>query len=459
MLLFLVMGYLTGGPLFYAAATLSILLLAGDYARLWSMRDAASKISVKRSFSSRRLQPEMSTILTSQLTHHGAQRLRLCISQPLGDLSSPDAGEHRLTMTGGSVATIRANITASKLGVFTMGPLVATIESWLFKDSIELKDPDKHILAVEPGTSVVRPSTVLRSSSTYSDIFENVTERSGGSDFSGVRRYIGGDSIRNIDWAMSSRAGYLIVRQYEEGHTTPVCFLVDVDASMGVGEKTELESAAGLIAMLTDRLRMDNESVGLACFSRTGINYYLHMGMGRDHVAALKKTLVSLAPVASMVVSPAEPLSVQELRNVGKIFNNGGVLDSIIEETLKNHIANVKSDGFSQAVLKVSRSTPAACHIVVITNLSMGLTSLLNGVRMAGYYGHSVSVVLTPHIWYEEKEFIDAGRYFEEYMALKDTIRKLRGCSVKVIDLAAIEKPEDIIYASRIESRLTGIRG
>lgn len=44
-------------------------------------------------------------------------------------------------------------------------------------------------------------------------------------------------------------------------------------------------------------------------------------------------------------------------------------------------------------------------------------------------------------------------------MALKNTIQKLRGSSVKVIDLSSAEKPEDIIYASRIKSRQTGIRG
>lgn len=459
MLLFLISGYLTGGILFYAAAALTLALLAVDYARLYSMRAVLRKVSVIRSLSRRRLRPGMSTTLTSRLKNNGSWTIRMSISQAPGNLVSADAGERRLVLARGQVATLEASFTASRLGVFTIGPLLATIESQLFGEIVRLGDPGKVTVTVELGTSIVRPSTALRSNSKYSDIFENISEKPGGSDFSSVRRYVGGDSVRNIDWVMSSRAGYLIVRQYEEGHTTPVYFLIDVDASMGIGEKTELESASGLAALLTDQLRIDNESVGLACFSRTDVTSYLHMGMGRDHMAIIKKILASLTPVASTAMIPAQSVSILDLGQVGQYFNGDGALDTIIGETLKNYMANVKRDGFSQAVLKVSQSTPTACHMVVITNLSMGVTSLMNGIRIAGYYGHSVSVVLTPHIWHEDKELIDAGRYYEEYMALTNTIRKLRGSSVKVIDLSSLEKPEDIIYSSRIKRRLTGIRG
>ncbi len=459
MLLLLVFGYATGGVVFYSAAAVLLVLLAADYARMWSMRLAVRKISVLRSLTGQSLQPGMSTTLTSRLKYHGALPVHLSISQPHGFSSSPDTGTPRLNLARGSVATVQASITLSKLGVFPIGPLRVIIESWLFGDMIAIPDRDMLSVTVKMGTSIVRPSTALRSNSNYSDIFENVSKRTGGSDFSGVRRYVAGDNVKNIDWAMSGRSGALVVRQYEEDHTSPVCFIIDVDKSMGTGEKTELDSAVGLVGMLTDRLRIDNEIVGLVCFSRKEIISYLPMGMSRDHVANMKNMLSTIKPVASSNVSVAQSLSAQELRYVGRVFDDDGVLSTVLGETFKGYMANVKQDGFSRAVLKVSQSTTMACHIVVITNLSMGLTSLLNGLRMASYYGHTVSVVLTPHVWHQEKELIDIGHYYEEYTALKDTIQKLKGISIKVIDLSSTEKPEDIIYASRIKSRLTGIRG
>jgi hypothetical protein len=315
------------------------------------------------------------------------------------------------------------------------------------------------------GTSAARQNTVLRSDARFSFIFGNPGGQSGGSDFSSVRHYVAGDSTKNIDWAMSGKAGSLIVRQYEEEHKLPVCFLIDVDASMGVGVRTELESAVGLAVPVIDRLLMDSERVGLACFSRDDIVSYEYMGMGRDHAANLKAILTTVKPVASsgadqpLAFSTLPSISAQELRHVGREFDDTGLLNTVIGETLKGYMANIRQDGFSRAILKVSQSTTVACHIVIMTNLSMGMTSLMNGIRMANYYGHKVSVVFTPHIWHEDKELIDVGRYYEEYMSVKDTIMKLRGSSVKVIDLSSIENPEDIIYTSRIKSRHTGIRG
>lgn len=457
--MFLMLGYVTGGPVFFIAFALSLALLIGDYIRLRLMGASVRKIWVLRSLSRNKLNQGMATTLTSRLKYHGAGRLSLWVSQSLDPSIIPDTGNSRLTFEPGSIVTLRSNLTVSARGVFTIRPLNALIESWLFKDTIPLVNPETLSIVVGLETTSTRPSTALRGKSQYSDIFENISERLGGSDFSGVRCYIAGDNVKNIDWAISSRAGSLIIRQYEEVHTTPVYFLIDVDSSMGVGEKSELESAVGLVALLTDRLRIDNESIGLACFSRTDITSYLRIGMGRDHVAIIKNILSTVEPVGSSNTGPDRSVSVQELRQVGRVFGKDLVLDAIISETLKGYMANVRHDGFSQSVLKVAQSTSMPCHLVVITNLSMGMTSMLNGIRLASYYGHSVSVVLTPHIWHEDKELIDIGRYYEEYTVLKDTIRKLRGNSVKVIDLSAMERAEDIIYSSRIKNRLTGIRG
>lgn len=457
--MFLVLGYVTGGTVFFIVFALSVAILLGDFIRLRLIRASVRKIWVLRSLSRNKLNQGMVTTLTSRLKYHGARRLSLSVSQPLDPSINIDTDNIRLTFEPGSVVTLKSHLLASARGVYTIRPLNASIESWLFKDTVPLVNPETLSIIVGLDLASARPSTALRGKSQYSDIFENLSERSGGSDFSGVRCYTGGDNVKNIDWAISGRTGSLVVRQYEEVRTTPVYFLMDVDSSMGIGEKSELESAVGLVALLTDRLRIDNESVGLACFSRTDITSYLRVGMGRDHMAMMKDILSTVKPVDSSNTGPERSVSVQELRLVGRVFGEDSALDAIISETLKGYMANVKHDGFSQSVLKVAQSTHTPCHIVVITNLSMGMTSLLNGVRLASYYGHSVAVVLTPHIWHEDKELIDIGRYYEEYMALKDSIRKLQGNSVKVIDLSAMEQAEDLIYSSRIKNRLTGIRG
>ncbi len=130
-----------------------------------------------------------------------------------------------------------------------------------------------------------------------------------------------------------------------------------------------------------------------------------------------------------------------------------------MEETLNERLLNVKMDGFVRAITKASQSTGSPCQVVVITNLSMGIDSLLNGIRIAGYYGHSVSVVLTPHIWYQDNELIDMEKFYEQYLEIKDHISRIRGMGrVKVVDLYSGERAEAIIYKNVSYGPATGMR-
>ncbi|HEY3422989.1 MAG TPA: DUF58 domain-containing protein [Methanocellaceae archaeon] len=451
MLMLLFMGYISNGLVFYGAVLLLAILLAADGVLMWAMRADVRKVSVSRSLSRHDVAPGLSSRLTARLTYHGHRTLKILVTQPMYRSIASGFTAKPLTMAEGCTDEIVMDLTPSKYGEFTIRPLRASFESWLFRDSQPLGD-DRLSFHVALGRSPIRRDHMSR----FSAIIDNITLRLGGTDFSKMRPYTAGDNAKNIDWALSGKAGTLIVREYEDERTVPVFFLLDVDASMGVGDRTELDSAVGMTGMLMDMLFMGNERVGLACFTRVEIIHYLRIGMGWDHMASLKNVLSSVKPVESSGADPARTTPVQELRQVGRAFS---VLDTVIDETLKGYMANITKDGFSQAILQVSQSTSTACNIVVMTNLSMGVTSLLNGIRMANYYGHSVSVVLTPHIWHEGKDLADPGRYYERYAELKDAMLRLRGYSVKVIDLSSAEKPEDIIQDSRGRSRVTGIRG
>jgi len=67
----------------------------------------------------------------------------------------------------------------------------------------------------------------------------------------------------------------------------------------------------------------------------------------------------------------------------------------VIEETFKGYIANVREDGFVRAVLAAVGDSKSPCEVLVVTGLSMGLPALMNGLRLAQYYGHSPTVVMS----------------------------------------------------------------
>ena len=209
-----------------------LMFLAIDGYRLWSMRADVRKISVTRSLSRHEVAPGLSARLTSKLTYHGHRALQMLVSQPMYRSITTNFTEQSLSMMHGSTAEVAMDLTPSKYGEFAIRPLRASVESWLFKETLPLGDglTSFHVVL---GRSPVRSSNMPK----FSAIIDNATRHLGGSDFSKMRPYIAGDNAKNIDWALSGKAGTLIVREYEDDLTIPVFFLLDVDASMGAGER------------------------------------------------------------------------------------------------------------------------------------------------------------------------------------------------------------------------------
>ena len=90
-----------------------------------------------------------------------------------------------------------------------------------------------------------------------------------GIDFEDVREYQHGDDVRTIDWNVTARSGKPYVKQFMEERELTLYFLIDISASgsYGSGEKTKLEIAAQIFAMLAFASSHNNDSVGLILFS------------------------------------------------------------------------------------------------------------------------------------------------------------------------------------------------
>jgi uncharacterized protein (DUF58 family) len=283
-----------------------------------------------------------------------------------------------------------------------------------------------------------------------------------GSDFSYVRDFTPGDSTRNIDWARSSRSPTLVVRDFEDEHTLPLFILIDVDPSMNRGTtKTELESAVELANLLASRVLLDNERVGLAFFSRSDITSYQSPAGGKDQMSYIRTALSSLKTVEGDNSSRSGFPTLQETEAVRRMFGRTAaepVIAPVLEETIRQFSANVREDGFVKAMARASQSTGTPCSIVVITNLSMGVASLLSGSRIATYYGHNVAVALTPRIWYDSAESDDPEKCFDRYRQAKEMISRLRGRKIAVVELSACEKPETLLYQGRVRGSTGTIR-
>jgi len=455
-LLFLALGVLTGGALFYASLAAVVALLAADtyrYVRL--TYDIKRQLRVTRRLSKSEILLGSSLTVSYDLEYSGSQRMSLPCCQPGGPrltVKEPSA----IVGLGPVRQTIEFEVSPSGRGKHTIEGLSIEVETAFFRGKVTLGGSDT--ISAYPYIDV-RPGRTAGHGPAVGD--EAIREGSG-TDFSHLREYVPGDSVRNVDWARSSTYGSLVVKNFEDVRSKPAFLLIDVDASMETGQaKTELESAVELATLLSGRVLLENERIGVACFSGSDVTAYVPMAGGKHQMARIRQLLASVRAESDSAGHRHQSPPLREVIAAQKAFGKDADLEglsAIIEEAIRQFNVNVREDGFIKAILKVSRSSGVPCHFVVATNLSMGMASLLNGVRIARYFGHDVTVALAPHVWYEPREGVDAGRCYRKYREAMESIARLRSYKVDVVEMSAAQRPEEAMLAGRTR-RVRGVPG
>lgn len=96
-----------------------------------------------------------------------------------------------------------------------------------------------------------------------------------GIEFSGVREYLQGDDIRNLDWNVTARMGKPFVKTFDEEKELVLFIILDRSLSMMTGSRgrTKLEVASEAAALLTLAAEQNNSPTGAVFFdSKTGFS-------------------------------------------------------------------------------------------------------------------------------------------------------------------------------------------
>ncbi|HUL62696.1 MAG TPA: DUF58 domain-containing protein [Methanocella sp.] len=451
-LLFLALGALTSGVIFFGSfAAASILLALDAYRYVRLAYDVKRNLRVMRRLSRSELLLGSTLTVAYDLEYGGSRRTSLPCHQPGGPrlvVKEPAA----VVDLGRSRQTFEFEIVPSSRGKHTIAGLSIALETALFRGTAtEGSSADINAyphIDIRPGRTAARGPIVG----------DEAVREGSGADFSHLREYVPGDSVRHVDWARSSRYGELVVKNFEDVRPKPAFLLIDVDASMETGQdKTELESAVELATLISGQVLLENERVGVACFSGSDVTAYVPMAAGKSQMARIRQLLAAVRAEPRGAGPRHHSPPVQEALAAQKAF---GELDALVEEAVRQFNVNVREDGFIKAILKVSQSSGGPCRFVVATNLSMGMASLLNGVRIARYFGHDVTVALAPHVWYELRGGIDAdaGRCYRRYREAMESIARLRSYRVDVVEMSAVERPEEALQSGRTR-RIRGVPG
>ncbi|MFT5170463.1 MAG: hypothetical protein ACI9BD_000230 [Candidatus Marinamargulisbacteria bacterium] len=158
-----------------------------------------------------------------------------------------------------------------------------------------------------------------------------------GISFSEVREYQPGDEVRMIDWKVTARTGKPHIKVFEEERELTVILAVDLSASgtFGSQEKSKVQIAAEIAAVLGFSANNNNDRVGLMLFSDE-VEHYIPPKKGRDHIFRILRDIFYFEPKSKRTsIKNAMSFAQRVLKKKAIIFVISDFVDAGYEQVMQ----------------------------------------------------------------------------------------------------------------------------
>ncbi|HSV97616.1 MAG TPA: DUF58 domain-containing protein [Spirochaetota bacterium] len=171
--------------------------------------------------------------------------------------------------------------------------------------------------------------------------------------FDGVREYMYGDDVRNIDWNVSARANNLYVKEYIEERELSIVLAVDMSASIDYGtSRSKRDLLLDAAALLLYLARVNNDRISVLLFADS-VEKYIPPRKGRGVMYALHDEIARFEPGARGTnISVAVDFLRKVLKKRSVIFMLSDFLDS-------DYLTGLRLLGRRHDVVPVVLSDPA----------------------------------------------------------------------------------------------------
>ncbi len=121
--------------------------------------------------------------------------------------------------------------------------------------------------------------------------------RGKGIEFEEVREYQFGDDLGSIDWNVTARNNRLYIKRFREERELTTILAVDLSHSMHFfsAEKSKLEIASEIAAILTYAALLNNDKVGLLLFTGK-IELFIPPRKGKAHALRIIREILTFKP-------------------------------------------------------------------------------------------------------------------------------------------------------------------
>jgi len=182
------------------------------------------------------------------------------------------------------------------MGKHSIGPLTAKLSDPLGIFEFRIVEDTIHEVEVYPRVDRIPDISVIPSSQNAKYGNYEVASRGLSVNFSGVRPFARGDSLRHIAWRLSMRGQGLLVKEFEKVVNCDVNIILNIAPQwqIGRGATSTWEAAKDAsLSIIQQQLDVGNT---VAFFSE---HSFIEPGAGSDHFHYLAKHVASLKPIYS----------------------------------------------------------------------------------------------------------------------------------------------------------------
>lgn len=422
-IIFVVLGWLTTNPLFYAiGAVLAFILIFDSVIFLIDINgmevSISKKISTNKMFINNYLEVdnelELKVKYIKYISFQDAvpDAFKIISKDPFVTID-PARPLHKITY----------NLQAIKKGHHSFKESYLDLQSnfKIFEHRIILEN--KADVSVYPHVLSRRAIVAQYTTSLYGAGRSN--KKGMGTEFADIRNYVTGDDYRHIDWKTSLRLNNLFIKEFESDQE--MSFFVLINQTSTPHSELSLDYAIRVADHLNRMAANNNQQLGLITYKQDSvINQSLIKKGKRRH--ELSKDLISLEPLESKPCN--SPVDIMELKILAKklsTFDSEKFYSLLAPFYADNpdHVKILEKQGVYQAIQKVITFSKNPSLITIITDIIHD-APLIESIRLATYYGHRVILIVTSHILFRKYDIMELEEHYQEYLDLQKKITKLR---------------------------------
>lgn len=380
-------------------------------------------------------------------SNSGIAHLKLEDRIPKGCSLHKGTNRYSTSMEPNKEYKFKYSVNASERGKYIFEGLKVTIKdtSKLFRYSTEKELVSD--IGVHSGVGSIKKvkPNVKREVLGKIDMAKGRVTKVSGYEFAGIRDYIPGDRLKDIEWKTTSRLSRLMTKVLEEEAAIPSVILLDCSKSMRIttGDKSKIDHGIRLSLQLTKMLQASNYPVGLVAFDEHKVLSDISASTRHEQFDRIFNTLLYI-PNRIFVDEygtnpPIEPLPPKT--EPGKRYI--GMIAPFLTRKKRKYTSITQVTGIYEAIRALISTTERNQLLLLITDLETNLQSLHETLKLAKKYGHKV-VLITPFTyWYDSYQDRIAPELLEtiyqSYTEKQKVIGKLRGLGVKVIEIKPID--------------------